>query len=477
MTEAAIDGDNTVDSMPRPDGLSRAVEADEHPIDVTIDEVRTTWLPVPYPTTRVDGLRGSWFWDDGSLTVRGVDADTGGQRYQATWLEVDPTPSQLRSGDRGVPDELAPFLALPDDLPQVIADTTAEVTEGAATPYDAAVAIQAFLRSPDFEYSTEAPVEEGYDGGGFDVIAQFLETQGRLLRALRVDDGGDGARGRASRLASRSATRREAHRRNASAALQRVEVDSHDLHAWPELYFEGVGWVPFEPTPGRGIVPDYSRPAPATSAGAPVPQSGSAAPSTSGRAEVDPGGGLVGMSGGLSSADSWWLRGGVIALLVAAILLAPAALRAGQRASRARRIVRGERPADAAWDRAHRDGPRSRGRRRHRRHAARGRVADRRARGVRRRRRRRAALIALRDAVERERYGPAARGGRIRRRPDRSARHRARRARPPMSAVDRVRAVARAPLAGRSRAGGIRRTPIRRRVESSIVAIKHSPFR
>ena len=23
-------------------------------------------------------------------------------------------------------------------------------------------------------------------------------------------------------------------------------------HAWPEVWFEGVGWVPFEPTPGRG---------------------------------------------------------------------------------------------------------------------------------------------------------------------------------------------------------------------------------
>jgi transglutaminase-like putative cysteine protease len=407
VTEAAIDGDNTVDAMPRPDGLSRAVQSDEHPIDVTIDDVRTTWLPVPYPTTRVDGLRGSWFWEDGSLTVRGVDADTAGQRYQATWLEVDPTPAQLRTSDRRIPDELAPFLELPDDLPQVIVDTAAQLTDSAATPYDAAVAIQAFLRSPDFEYSTEAPVEEGYDGGGFDVIAQFLERRAGYCvhfastMAVLAREAGIPARISVGYTQGSPSQERV-------GGLQRIEVDSHDLHAWPELYFEGVGWVPFEPTPGRGLVPDYSRPGAGESAGAPVPLPGSAAPSTSGRAEVDPGGGLVGMSGGLSGADNWWLRGGVIALLAAAILLAPAALRAGQRASRSRRIVRGERPADAAWtefaatardlgiDVGIVDTPR----------AVASRIAGREAFGD---TDAGSALFALRDAVERERYGPVAR--------------------------------------------------------------------
>ncbi len=28
------------------------------------------------------------------------------------------------------------------------------------------------------------------------------------------------------------------------------EYSAHDLHAWPELYFDGFGWVRFEPTPG-----------------------------------------------------------------------------------------------------------------------------------------------------------------------------------------------------------------------------------
>ena len=38
-----------------------------------------------------------------------------------------------------------------------------------------------------------------------------------------------------------------------------MSVGLRDAHAWPELYFEGVGWTRFEPTPGRGSVPDYTR--------------------------------------------------------------------------------------------------------------------------------------------------------------------------------------------------------------------------
>src|SRR6266545_4110608 len=39
------------------------------------------------------------------------------------------------------------------------------------------------------------------------------------------------------------------------------EVGSKDAHAWPELYFPGVGWVRFEPTPrgdGQVDVPSYT---------------------------------------------------------------------------------------------------------------------------------------------------------------------------------------------------------------------------
>jgi hypothetical protein len=33
-------------------------------------------------------------------------------------------------------------------------------------------------------------------------------------------------------------------------------VDGKHAHAWPEVYFTGIGWVPFEPTPTRGAPGD-----------------------------------------------------------------------------------------------------------------------------------------------------------------------------------------------------------------------------
>jgi transglutaminase-like putative cysteine protease len=406
-TESTIDGDNTVDQLPRPQGLSDEIETVEHPIDIVVDEVRTTWLPVPYPTTSIEGLSGSWFWDDGSLTVRSVDTNTDGQRYRANRLVVEPTVGQLRGADPVGAERFAQFLALPDEMPAIIGETTAAVTSGAATPYDAAVAIQSFLRSTDFDYSTEAPVEAGYDGGGFDVIAQFLETRAGYCvhfastMAVLARDAGIPAR------ISIGYTQGTPTQERVNG-VQRVQVDSHDLHSWPELYFEGVGWVPFEPTPGRGSVPDYSRPGAVDGETSLLPSAAPATPGASGRPEIDPDRGFAGQAGGAFGDQTWWVRTGVVALFALALLLLPATLRFAQRVTRHRRIRRGERPADAAWDEfvaTARDfdvgGDAAETPRALAAHLAErpGFAGD----------EQRAALIALRDAVERERYGPAER--------------------------------------------------------------------
>ena len=46
--------------------------------------------------------------------------------------------------------------------------------------------------------------------------------------------------------------RRRASRRASQQADGAYSVLGKNAHAWPEVWFDGLGWVPFEPTPGRG---------------------------------------------------------------------------------------------------------------------------------------------------------------------------------------------------------------------------------
>lgn len=347
-TDRAVDGDHTLDTLPRPDGLDEDVLAQPREITVDTEQMRTAWLPLPYPTSEVDGVRGSWFWDAGSLNVRSVDATTLEQRYRLTHLDVQPTVQQLRSAGEPATGAVAEStLELPDELPPIIAETAAQVTASAATRYDAAVAIQAFLRGSNFEYSERAPVDGGYDGGGFDVIAQFLEVRSgycvHFASTMAVLAREIGIPARIS-VGYTSGTPTD-QRVDGEVVL---EVDSHDLHAWPELYFEGVGWVPFEPTPGRGTVPGYSRPGAGDESPGVIPSAPATGPGSTGRPEGDPDRALGGATGGaLLGAD--WLRGAGIAAIALLIVLSPALIRWGLRIGRRRRIRSGPSPADAAW--------------------------------------------------------------------------------------------------------------------------------
>ena len=59
------------------------------------------------------------------------------------------------------------------------------------------------------------------------------------------------------------------------------EVTSHDSHAWPELFLEGLGWVPFEPTPPMSGPPGYTEPSDQQPSASPSPDpSATPTPST-----------------------------------------------------------------------------------------------------------------------------------------------------------------------------------------------------
>ncbi|TFB48179.1 transglutaminaseTgpA domain-containing protein [Cryobacterium tagatosivorans] len=340
---------NTVDRIDRPPGLADDIKTTKTTTKVVIDGVETDLLPAPSPASRIQGLEGSWFWNNLTHTIKSTDSTTAGQEYTVTAVELQPTAEQLRAARGRYPVSVAPNLKLPFPRPAIIEDTARSVTEGTASDYDAAVALQDYLRGSAFDYDTDAPVDDGYDGGGLDVIGTFLQVKrGYCVHfasamAVMARSLGMPARIAVGYLPGTAAA-------GAGDETNRYDIDSHDLHAWPELYFVGVGWVPFEPTPGRGSVPDYARPADAETPGD-VPAS--PAPTTAPRGDE---GGVTADSGAVPAAQvqqqqaaAALLRIALSVALVLAVLLAPGVARLLRRLRRRRRILSWNDGAAEAW--------------------------------------------------------------------------------------------------------------------------------
>ncbi|MEJ3404195.1 DUF3488 and transglutaminase-like domain-containing protein [Rathayibacter sp. YIM 133350] len=343
----AVDPANTVERIGPARGLTDDdVKREEVKTSVHVDGVVSSWLPVPYPATSVAGLGGSWNWDADALTVSSDRATTRGQDYTVKSLAVAPTADQLRQAGTEYPADVISKVALPEQTPEVIAQTARDVTAGTDNPYDAAVAMQRYLRSTAFAYSTTAPVDEGYDGGSLEIVAQFLQvkkgycihfasTMAVMARTLGIP----------ARLAlgylPGEATR------DSFQGNTRWNVSSHDLHVWPELYFPGTGWVSFEPTTGRGSIPDYARAAAAAGTTTAPPTQTDAQE----RAEQQ-----RNQHGDVSSTtDSWTdslvgvLQIGGIVVGVLLLLLLPFLVRKGVRFARRRRVRRGRGSPELLW--------------------------------------------------------------------------------------------------------------------------------
>jgi len=163
-------------AFPIAKGLTPAVKRSKQTAAVTVGNIQGNWLPVPYPTTKVAGATGNWFWEAEGLSVRSADASISGQTYSATFLDVQPDLAQLRSASTNQTVSKS-YLGLPAKLPSIITQTAKSVAGSATTDYDRALALQAYFRSDLFTYSTTAPVAQGYDGTGADVVAEFLQKK------------------------------------------------------------------------------------------------------------------------------------------------------------------------------------------------------------------------------------------------------------------------------------------------------------
>jgi transglutaminase-like putative cysteine protease len=245
-------------AMPPPEGVAAQTRRRSDSYEVTaLPAFDSRWLPTQPPISRINAT-GDWRYDDKTMDFLAGDDDlnTAGLSYTMTAVHLDITSQQLAEAGPSTHRVDDIFTDLPDDLPPLVADLAAEVTQDATTPYEKAVALQDWFRNTGgFTYSldrqegngTEALVEflSPGPGGRVGYCEQFAASMAAMARTLGIP----------ARVAVGFLT--------PSADGARTWIYSaHDMHAWPELYFEGSGWVRFEPTPaGRATdVPAYTVP-------------------------------------------------------------------------------------------------------------------------------------------------------------------------------------------------------------------------
>jgi len=188
---------------------------------------------------------------DGRETVSwyATPALLAGEAYQVNAVLSNPDQGQLREAGLDYPEWIEQkYLQLPEGFSPRISELAVEITSEAETPYDKVVAVTTYLRE-NIEYTPTIPqpprdtdllewilfdYKQGY-------CVYYASSEILMLRSLGIP----------ARMAVGFA---QGERNGDSFIVRRL-----DAHAWPEVFFPGVGWVEFEPT---GSQPALNRPLP-----------------------------------------------------------------------------------------------------------------------------------------------------------------------------------------------------------------------
>ncbi|WP_329130858.1 DUF3488 and transglutaminase-like domain-containing protein [Streptomyces sp. NBC_01476] len=240
--------------LPQPQGQSAEVKY--KPVTTTVkadDSYRQELLPMPFPALSVQAP-GNWkFQPEGRMVIGRGGQTVSGEQYTVTSMQLQPTAAQLAAAPPATGRIAAQYTKVPGSLPPVVKQTALSVTKSAVNDYQRALLLQQYFTSGQFVYNTQAKA-----GTGVDAIARFLQTKEGFCVHFAFTMA---AMARTLNIPARVAIGFTPGTQDASGEMS---VGLKDAHAWPELYFEGIGWTRFEPTPYRGSAPSYTQDAPTT---------------------------------------------------------------------------------------------------------------------------------------------------------------------------------------------------------------------
>jgi len=200
-----------------------------------------------------------------------VDGLTHGQRYMAWSYTAEPTPQELVASPPTYPAaltrpgrelEISPVVTAPafgvsgrDAIltrrlggaaspdAQLLARAR-HVVGDTHSPYAATVTLEHWFRTTGgFTYSTQPPATPGVPP----LVGFVLDTRTGYCQHFA------GAMALMLRLLGVPARVAVGFVRGTYHA-GKWDITDHDAHAWVEVWFRGYGWLPFDPTPGRGTL-------------------------------------------------------------------------------------------------------------------------------------------------------------------------------------------------------------------------------
>lgn len=264
--------------LPQP-GVDAKVPSETDQVDVTLNGMSKPLVAAPAPLTAANFNTGNETFSvtkNTQVPLLKVAPQSYSALYRAFTADASPTSNDVVT--TSTPSVTANDLSL-DSLPaeakQRVSELAKTVTEGKSTRFDRAVAIQRHFRTdPSYRYSLQLAATQTVNGKELDPLSNFLETkQGYCTQYATAMIMMARSQGIPARMAIGFLP-------GEAGSDGKRTVRASDAHAWPELYFPGMGWTRFDPTPSSrsGAAPAY---APDFDANAPESSSSSSSSTSS----------------------------------------------------------------------------------------------------------------------------------------------------------------------------------------------------
>ncbi|MGF1600155.1 MAG: DUF3488 and DUF4129 domain-containing transglutaminase family protein [Acidimicrobiales bacterium] len=211
----------------------------------SVRALNSIWLPAAFAPSEIVETTApiTWNAETSSLTVATDVPSSNGVDYSLLSSVPRFTSDELRAAPDSQPTDIAErYLGLPE-LPASILDEAIRVTVDAPSRYDKMLTLQNYFRG--FDYSVNLGPRQG------DPIEQFLAERVGFCQQFA---GTFAVMARLMGIPSRVAIGFTWGDPVGLADDGRTiyQITGRQAHAWPEIWFDGLGWVAFEPTPGRG---------------------------------------------------------------------------------------------------------------------------------------------------------------------------------------------------------------------------------